>query len=238
MTRKNYSVQLRRVLDWALPFAKLRNNQKLSRRGVSIGHRSWVDSAELGQNVRLESDVRVVQSRLGDYTYIGQGCQINHAFIGKFCSIAPYAFIGLGRHPMGRFVSTHPIFYTAAPKAGFDLCNENHFSPYEHTQIGNDVWIGVGAAIKDGVTIGDGAVVGASAVVTKDVPSYAICAGVPARVVRFRFTPEIIQALLALKWWDRDKEWLKKHAAAFRDVNKLIELVQAEALSDRSHPQK
>lgn len=72
--------------------------------------------------------------------------------------------------------------------------------------IGNDVWIGAGAFISSGVRIGDGAVVGARAVVTKDVPPYAIVAGTPARIIRFRFEPEVIGDLLALAWWNLSDE--------------------------------
>lgn len=68
--------------------------------------------------------------------------------------------------------------------------------------IGHDVWIGYGATILSGVNIGNGAVVGAKAVVTKDVPPYAIVAGNPARIVKFRFTPRQINRLLAIAWWD------------------------------------
>ncbi|WP_150828320.1 MULTISPECIES: CatB-related O-acetyltransferase [unclassified Mesorhizobium] len=63
-------------------------------------------------------------------------------------------------------------------------------------RIGNDVWIGHDAIITSGVTLGDGAVVGANAVVTKDVPPYAIVGGVPAKIIRYRFAPEIISKLL------------------------------------------
>ena len=70
------------------------------------------------------------------------------------------------------------------------------------TRLGHDVWIGANAIVKDGISIGNGVVIAAGAVVTKDIPDYAIAAGVPARVLKYRFTKEIIQDLLNLKWWD------------------------------------
>lgn len=73
-----------------------------------------------------------------------------------------------------------------------------------HTTIGNDVWIGWGVLIKGGVTIGNGAVIGARSVVTKDVPPYAVVAGVPAKVIKYRFEQEKIDLLQQLQWWDWD----------------------------------
>ncbi|WP_280177539.1 CatB-related O-acetyltransferase [Pseudohoeflea suaedae] len=70
-----------------------------------------------------------------------------------------------------------------------------------HTSIGNDVWIGYGAFIRSGVTVGDGAVIGGMANVIHDVPPYAIVVGNPARVVRYRFSEDIIELLLKTKWW-------------------------------------
>jgi carbonic anhydrase/acetyltransferase-like protein (isoleucine patch superfamily) len=68
--------------------------------------------------------------------------------------------------------------------------------------IGHDVWVGVDALILSGVTIGNGAVIAARSVVTKDVPPYAIVAGSPARVVKYRFDEDTIAVLLAIAWWD------------------------------------
>lgn len=68
--------------------------------------------------------------------------------------------------------------------------------------IGNDVWIGYRSYIKAGVTIHDGAVIGAHAVVTRDVPPYAIVAGNPGRIIRYRFSDRTIARLLKIRWWD------------------------------------
>ena len=88
--------------------------------------------------------------------------------------------------------------------------------------IENDVWIGNDVSIKPGVTIGNGAVVAAHAVVTKDVPPYAIVGGVPAKIIKYRFPPEVISELLKLKWWEystEDFDGLKVDT----DINQFIE---------------
>ena len=82
-------------------------------------------------------------------------------------------------------------------------------------RIGHDVWIGANALILPEVTIGDGAVIAAGAVVTRDVPPYAIVGGVPARVIRYRFSPEMIDAFLEIKWWDWPLEKIKENFDLF-----------------------
>ena len=74
------------------------------------------------------------------------------------------------------------------------------------TVIGNDVWIGYEAVIMAGVTIGDGAIIGARAVVTKDVPAYAIVGGIPAKLIRKRYSDNTIEALLKTQWWNWSKD--------------------------------
>ncbi|MDE5763719.1 MAG: CatB-related O-acetyltransferase [Ruminococcus sp.] len=81
----------------------------------------------------------------------------------------------------------------------------------ELCRIGNDVWIASGAQILHKVTVGDGAVIGGGAVVTKDVPPYAIVAGVPARIIKFRFDENTINELLSLKWWDWPQDVILKN---------------------------
>jgi carbonic anhydrase/acetyltransferase-like protein (isoleucine patch superfamily) len=95
--------------------------------------------------------------------------------------------------------------------------------------IGNDVWIGRGAMIMSGVTIGDGAVIGAAALVGKDVPPYAIAVGNPVRVVRLRFQPEMVEKLLALRWWDWPDERIRRAAGMLQspDIERFVAAVEA-----------
>lgn len=134
---------------------------------------------------------------LAPYLYAGAPEKL---IIGKFCQFAEATrFItSSANHSMAGF-STYP-FAIFSPDS-LDAYREE-FAAIGDTVIGNDVWTGHGATILPGVSIGDGAIIGAGAVVARDVPAYAIAVGNPARVARMRFAPEVIEALLRLKWWD------------------------------------
>lgn len=133
--------------------------------------------------------------------------------IGRYVSIGEQAQVGRHAHPMS-WLSSSPLFYMPTKDVlGADYAQSvelepstdflRHSLPVELkiTEIGHDVWVGHGAFIMPGVKIGDGAVVAAKAVVTRDVPPYAVVAGVPARVVKQRFTDGIIEQMLQLRWW-------------------------------------
>jgi carbonic anhydrase/acetyltransferase-like protein (isoleucine patch superfamily) len=92
------------------------------------------------------------------------------------------------------------------------------------------VWIGVGATVLDGLRIGDGAIVGAGAVVVKDIEPYAIYGGVPARLIRRRFSDDDIELLLGFRWWDRDEDWLRSHLEALHDI-KLFATMSRQTMS-------
>lgn len=98
------------------------------------------------------------------------------------------------------------------------------------TEIGNDVWIGFKSVIMPGISIGDGAVVGARSVVTRDIPPFSIVAGNPANVVRMRFSPEIINELLKIRWWDWsiDKITANLKVIVGGDINALKRIFQIE----------
>lgn len=119
-------------------------------------------------------------------------------FVGNYTSIASGVKVFLGGEHRTDWVTTFPfnVLWESAKHY------EGHPATKGDVVIGNDVWIGTEALITSGVKIGDGAVVGARAVVTRDVPPYAIVAGNPAKIVRYRFDEKSIERLLALQWWD------------------------------------
>lgn len=182
------------------------------------------DNCQFEEHVFLDYNTKVYNSRIGKCSYIGHDSQFQYCNMGCFCSIAPYVLCGLGRHPLETIVATSPIFYRK-PSPCITLIDKTIFhEEYGHINIGNDVWIGTRAIIMDGVSIGDGAVIAAGAVVTKDVPAYAIVGGVPAKLIRYRFSKNIIEKLLKIAWWDRDIKWIKTHINKFSDIEKFISL--------------
>ncbi len=133
--------------------------------------------------------------KVGAMTYMrGDGELWNVSQIGRFCSIGNGVVIGHDRagHPLD-WVSTHPFSHS-----GTHLTYSSHFAP---ARVGHDVWIGRDAMILEGVEVGTGAVIATRSVVTKDVPPYAIVAGSPAKIIRYRHPEETIQRLLDSQWW-------------------------------------
>lgn len=130
-------------------------------------------------------------------------------------------------HPLNRF-TTHMMTYNGE----FDKFAMSEFErswtlkPFitkpENPIIGNDVWIGNDVVLKGGIAIGDGAVIAANSVVTKDVPPYAIVAGVPAKIIRFRFDSNVIDELLRIKWWNYNYSDLPDNNKC-DDINYFVE---------------
>lgn len=136
------------------------------------------DQSSLGEYCVLFRNTVIANSVIDDHSFVQRDSFINNATVGKFCSIAMRVTVGLGQHPV-TYVSSHPAFYAATQPIAKTFSSSDAYIPIKQTDIGHDVWIGQGAMIMDGVRIGTGSVVAAGAVVTKDVPAYAIVAGVP-----------------------------------------------------------
>lgn len=149
----------------------------------------------------------------GKYTY-GQPnvvWQNNNATltIGNFCSIATNVTIYLGGNHRTDWVTTYPFGHIH--QNIFNHFNgEGHPSTKGNVVIGNDVWIGSNVTIMSGVTIGDGAVIANNSHVVKHVESYSTVGGNPAKLIKYRFTPQQIEKLLEIKWWYWDDEKINK----------------------------
>lgn len=188
---------------------------------------SAIRNSTIPQTSRVEARSTVIDTVMGCYSYAGYGCSLLNCKIGNFCSIADNVLIGLGNHPID-WVSTSPAFYYGKDSIPKELAKNVFKANDTVTMIGNDVWIGARSAVKQGVEIGDGAIVGMGSVVTKNVPPYAIVAGVPAKVIGYRFDEEIRIKLHESKWWDMPKEKLKKYAEYMNDPESFISVVEAD----------
>ncbi len=187
----------------------------------------------------VPSNVTIVESNvvieenvdLGSYItslplglYIGKNTYLGYCNrIGKFTSISFDVKIGLVAHPLN-YLSTSPLFYSK--RRGWVTENLYNDSQAGFVEIGNDVLISANAIILAGVKIGDGAVIGAGAVVNRNVDPYTIVAGVPAKVIRKRFSDEMIEHLLKMKWWDMKKEELLLHKEKFNNPELFLKIKQ------------
>jgi len=186
--------------------------------GARVDQRAWVSGSTLGPQVRVAEGCKIHKSLLtgsvevarfttlwGPDIYLAGGA--NGIHIGAFCSVAHH-------------VSMHESFHNAQRTTTYfverNLLGTPHPPEAEITLgpiiIGNDVWIGAGAAIMSGVTVGDGAIIGAGSIVTRDVPAYTIVAGNPATVRRARFPREVTVRLLASQWWTWPEDRLRAEA--------------------------
>lgn len=188
----------------------------------------------------LKNFIKNPNIKIGDYTYydgrshaesfetenviFARSCRLT---IGKFCQLAygTKFLLSDANHQMNGF-STFPFFIFGQLGEG---CPE--WEDYEiilsnkgDTVVGNDVWFGHESAVMPAVKIGDGAIIAARAVVTKDVPPYTIVGGNPARVIRKRFSDEIISQLIEIQWWNWNYEKITRNIRAIvgGDIQALL----------------
>lgn len=212
--------------------------------GIQIYRNAWLHSSACGKNVSIGDDSIVERCTLGDYVIVNRRCYVNDStigdfsivglnsmvrpsVIGKFCEIAQYVDVGGKNHDYKKITSFRKTRFTQA------LSGERpHYPPpASRTEIGNDVWIASGARVLRKAKVGDGACIGAGAVVTKDVPPYAIVAGVPAKIIKYRFPDKFIEELLKIKWWDwpidiliENMDWLTSADVNEETISKMKEI--------------
>lgn len=230
---------------WIKQFAKLlytwyyaltlRRKHVAIRHGALCYHKCYLE----GYNV-INTGCVVANASLGYGTYLGRDTRAVEVKIGRYCSVGANLQINAYTHPSHTFVSTAPCFFSLGKQCGmtyvdhqkFDECRSISGEKY-HVLIGNDVWIGNNVTILGGCKVGDGAILATGCIVTKDVPPYAIVAGVPAKVIRYRFEEEQIRRLLAIRWWDRDGTWIAAHSDAFDNIEKFLKTVEQEEMQEK-----
>lgn len=173
--------------------------------------------AQIGRRCEVLANTRIEYAALGDYSYLGENCEVADAAIGKFTAIANSVRIGAPNHPMNR-PSQHrftyvPEYYEASASRDRDFFADCRG---DRVIVGNDVWIGHAAILLPGVNVGDGAVIAAGAVVSRDVAPYTIVGGVPARPIRKRFDDAVAASLRRIAWWDWPDELIFERLADFR----------------------
>lgn len=194
---------------------------------LKLGTNVAVNESSFGFYNYIYDNCSISNTSFGDFTYVAPNTNITRAKIGSFCSIGPECRIGLGKHPTQDFISTHPIFFSSLEQCGITFSDDNYFYEFDDVEIGNDVWLASRVTIVDGVSIGNGAIVAGGAVVTKDVPDYAIVGGVPASIIRYRFNEEQIAYLQQSKWWDLDRDFLRKNFKAMHDFDSFKKMIEA-----------
>lgn len=188
---------------------------------VSIGNDTIIEKCIVEDKCTIGRRNIISNSIIGKGTSTQGNTTIRFSEIGKYVAIAWNVSIGAPNHDIHRLAMAELDYI-------FEEEHE-HLKSFDtlECKIGNDVWVAAGAHILRGVSISDGAVIAANAVVTKDVPPYAIVAGVPAKIIGFRFKEEQIKRLLEICWWDFSEEKLKDARNLFREpvtdeiINKL-----------------
>lgn len=190
-------------------------SKQLSRRPL-VHTPVQVTNVHLGPFTEIGEMSFLENVEMGSYSYCGPFCIFQNAKIGKFANIAASVRVGPTRHPIER-PTLHHFTYRRAMYGFAEMDDEDFFAwrAQQLSCIGHDTWIGHGAIIMPNVTVGNGSVIGAGAVVTHDIDAYSVAVGVPARVVKRRFTAEVAEAMERIRWWDWSHEEIGERLELF-----------------------
>lgn len=185
-------------------------------RNKSIGNQNFISTTSRGlKNLKLENNIKIPEFcqfngsiKIGSFTTLG----VHNYFhgdieIGRYCQIGGYVAIHSTNHPL-----SYPTTYINHNLLGGMM---QKLKTSKKVVIGNDVWIGHGVIILQGVYVGDGSILAAGSIITKDVEPYTIVGGNPAKLIRKRFSDNLISELTELKWWSWSTEFLEKNKSFF-----------------------
>lgn len=181
-----------------------------------------ISNSSFGKYTEVRDFVNISDSYLNDYSYICEYSQVFNSHIGKFANIASNVRINPGFHPFEMPCQHHFMYRRELYGLGEDDKAFFNYRDIQKVEIGHDVWIGHGAVIMPGIKVANGAIIGSNAVVTKDVPAYAIVAGVSAKILKFRFSKDIINKLEEIAWWDWTHQEIKERIEDLKDIRNFI----------------
>ena len=179
---------------------------KLYKSGVRKAkwHKLYPESDTIPVNDFDFNHVRVGKGSYGELHVVDFGgeCRL---LIKSYVSVAQNVSFILNADHYTKHISTYPFKVKM-----LKICQSESFGKGDIVVL-DDVWIGYGATIMSGVTIGQGAIVAAGSLVTKDVPPYSIVGGVPAKVIKYRFSEDVISELLKIDYSKLTKEMVEEH---------------------------
>lgn len=209
-------------------FSRLKNKikAKIAKSILPYLNEPSITNSKIGFKTKIGKQSFLINTTLGEYSYLAGFNSIMNATIRMFCSIGENVKIGLGKHPTSIFISTSPVFYSPVGQCGESFSDQYYFDETGIDNIGNDVWIDANSVILDNVNIGNGAIVAAGSVVTKDVEPYAIVGGIPAKVIRYRFSTETITFINKSEWWNFDETILRSNFKSFHTIDNFSSFLE------------
>lgn len=226
-------MSLKKFLRHFLISYKLKSNNNEYLTTDWISRKSDIRNSILKFDVRVAENASIKNTEIGSLSSIGRYTKITHSIIGKYCAISWDVTINAISHPNNHIsISAFPY----VPSVGNFV--EKRIQKYSLVNIKNDVWIGANSVIMPGINIGNGAIIGAGAVVTKDVPDYAIVAGVPAKLIKYRFDKDKRERLLNCEWWNLDRKMIKNNIHLFQTALNEEVLTKLETVCYKANEDK